>query len=219
MVRKCSHNTTIKYLSNLKKIVLSCVKRGWLPKDPFSEYRMVKKEVLRKSLSEEELMKVSKRIFSMDRLNQMRDIFVFCCYTDLAYADVKNLGTKNLYEGIDGELWISVHRQKTGSLSRLPLLPQALAILKHYENHPVREVSGKLLPVLSNQKMNAYLKEIGDLCEINKTLTSHIARHTFGTTVTLGNGIPIETDSKILGGLCSKPSTMQRSWTPRSARK
>ncbi len=198
-VRKCSHNTSMKYLTNLKKIVLSCVKRGWLPKDPFSEYSMATKEVIRESLSEDELARVSKRVFSMDRLNQVKDIFVFCCYTGLAYIDVKKLSVADLFTGIDGELWISIYRQKTGAPSRLPLLPQALSILKKYENYPCREISGKLFPVLSNQKMNAYLKEIGDLCEITKPLTSHIARHTFATTVTLGNGIPIETVSKMLG--------------------
>jgi site-specific recombinase XerD len=198
-VRKCSHNTTIKYLTNMKKIVLSCVKKGWLAKNPFVEYKMVKKEVHRESLDEVELMRISKREFSMDRLNQIKDIFIFSCYTGLAYADVKNLKKDNIITGIDGNEWISVFRQKTDSPTRLPLLPEALAILKKYEKHPGREITGQLLPIPSNQKMNAYLKEIADLCEIKKELSSHIARHTFATTITLGNGVPIETVSKMLG--------------------
>lgn len=198
-VRKCSHNTTVKYLSNMKKIVLICVKKGWLAKNPFAEYKMVKREVNRESLTEEELMRISKRQFSMDRLNQVKDIFIFSCYTGLAYVDVKNLRKENIITGIDGNSWISVFRQKTDSPTRLPLLPEALAILKKYENHKGREITGQLLPVPSNQKMNAYLKEIADLCEIHKELSSHIARHTFATTVTLGNGVPIETVSKMLG--------------------
>lgn len=113
--------------------------------------------------------------------------------------DVKNLRKENIIIGIDGHSWISVFRQKTDSPTRLPLLPEALAILKKYENHKGREITGQLLPVPSNQKMNAYLKEIADLCEIHKELSSHIARHTFATTVTLGNGVPIETVSKMLG--------------------
>jgi len=135
----------------------------------------------------------------MDRINQIRDIFLFCCYTGLAYIDVKNLRRSQIVLGIDGEKWIITQRQKTESPTRLPLLPQAMEIIERYSNHPKCEVKGLVLPVLSNQKMNSYLKEIADLCEIDKPLTFHIARHTFAATITLGNGVPIETVSKMLG--------------------
>ncbi|MBC6368686.1 recombinase [Algoriphagus sp. AK58] len=198
-VRKCSHNTTVKYLANMKKIVLDCVKRGWIPRDPFMNYKLVKKEVYREALTEEELERISKKVFPTERLNQIRDIFIFSCYTGLAYIDVKNLGKQQLITGFDGERWLVTHRQKTNTPTRLPLLPQALRIIEKYENHPVTEVTGKVLPTPSNQKTNAYLKEIADLCGINKELTFHIARHTFATTVTLANGVPLETVSKMLG--------------------
>jgi site-specific recombinase XerD len=198
-VRNCAHNTTVKYLANFKKIVLSCVKKGWLVRDPFMGYKMVKKEVLREVLDKEELNNIHNKQFSIERLNQVRDVFLFCCYTGLAYIDVKNLRRDQIKVGIDGEKWIFTQRQKTDSPTRLPLLPQALEIIAGYENHPQCENKGLVLPVMSNQKMNAYLKEIADVCGIQKTLTFHIARHTFATTITLGNGVPIETVSKMLG--------------------
>ncbi|WP_111672306.1 site-specific integrase [Algoriphagus litoralis] len=198
-VRRCSHNTTVKYLANMKKIVLDCVKKGWLPKDPFLNFKMVKKDIPREALTESELNQISKRVFSTERLNLVRDLFIFSCYTGLAYIDVKNLDKTQIREGMDGERWLYTHRQKTNAPTRLPLLPQAMKILDKYAYHPKVEITGKVLPTPSNQKMNAYLKEIADLCGITKELTFHIARHTFATTVTLANGVPIETVSKMLG--------------------
>lgn len=198
-VRNCNHNTTVKYLSNFKKIVLYCVKRGWLVRDPFLGFKMVKKEVVREVLSKEELSSITEKEFGIERLDQVRDIFLFCCYTGLAYIDVKNLRRDQIKMGIDGEQWIFTQRQKTETPTRLPLLPQAMSIIQKYKGHPTCDSKGFVLPVLSNQKMNAYLKEIADVCGINKQLTFHIARHTFATTITLGNGVPIETVSKMLG--------------------
>ena len=135
----------------------------------------------------------------MPRLRQVRDIFIFCCYTGLAYADVKKLTREEITTGIDGEKWIWTSRQKTDTTTRVPLLPRALAILDRYKEDPQCLNKGRLLPVLSNQKMNNYLKEISDACKITKKMTFHTARHTFATTVTLSNGVPIETVSKMLG--------------------
>ncbi|MCC9137508.1 site-specific integrase [Pontibacter silvestris] len=129
----------------------------------------------------------------------MRDIFLFSCFTGLAYVDVLQLSRADISRGIDGEKWVVKKRQKTDTPSRIPLLPTALKILEKYKDHPQCLNEGKLLPVLSNQKMNAYLKEIADLCGISKPLTFHIARHTFATTVTLLNGVPMESVSKMLG--------------------
>lgn len=134
-----------------------------------------------------------------DRLTQVRDIFIFCCFTGLAYADVKKLRRWEIVTGVDGEQWIIIKRLKTDVPSRIPLLPTAIAVIQHYSNHPHCESSGTVLPVLSNQKMNAYLKEIADVCGIDRPITFHIARHTFATTVTLLNGVPIESVSKMLG--------------------
>lgn len=198
-VRKCDHNTTVKYLSNFKKIVHICIKHGWLDRDPFVGFKMTKREVERPFLVEEELTRIIAEDFKMPRLRQVRDIFIFCCYTGLAYADVKKLTREEITTGIDGEKWIWTSRQKTDTTTRVPLLPRALEILDRYKDDPQCVNQGRLLPVLSNQKMNNYLKEISDACEITKKMTFHTARHTFATTVTLSNGVPIETVSKMLG--------------------
>ncbi|KAA5548128.1 site-specific integrase [Adhaeribacter rhizoryzae] len=198
-VRHCSHNTTMKYLSNFKKVILHCVRNGWLNRDPFLGFKMNKREVVRTALTEKELQIIAVKSFTIERLNQVKDIFLFSCYTGLAYADVKKLKRSEIAVGMDGEQWLLTMRQKTETVSRMPLLPMALEIIKRYQDHPQCCNTGKVLPVLSNQKMNAYLKEIADVCGINKNLTFHIARHTFATTITLSNGVPMETVSKMLG--------------------
>jgi site-specific recombinase XerD len=198
-VRGCAHNTTMKYLRNFKKVIHICLKNGWLQRDPFLGFKMSKKEVVRSFLTKEELQKMAARDFGMERLSQVRDIFLFSCFTGLAYADVQKLKRSEIVTGPDGGKWIYTSRQKTDTVSRIPLLPTALTILERYSENPQCLNQDRVLPVLSNQKMNAYLKEIADLCGINKPLTFHIARHTFATTVTLLNGVPMESVSKMLG--------------------
>lgn len=198
-VRKCGHNTTIKYLENFRKVINRCIRNGWLPKDPFVGFKMTKREVEKQYLSEDELQRIRDKRFPTERLSQVRDIFLFCCFTGLAYADVKKLHRSEICIGIDGEKWIFTNRRKTDTVSRIPLLPFALETIDHYAENPVCAGKGRVLPVPSNQKMNAYLKEIADVCGIIKPLTSHIARHTFATTITLSNGVPIESVSKMLG--------------------
>lgn len=197
--RKCNHNSAIKYIGNMRKIVNFCMKSGWLQKDPFFGYKMAKKEVIRDYLTEAEIQALRDKQFTIDRLIQVRDIFLFSCYTGLAFIDVFQLTPSHIATGVDGKDWIFTSRQKTETPSRIPLLPQAWEIVQKYKAHPKCINEGTVLPMLSNQKMNAYLKEIADLCGITKTLTFHIARHTFATTVTLSNGVPIETVSKMLG--------------------
>lgn len=198
-IRGCAHNTTVKYLGNFKKIVLSCVKKGWLIRDPFISFKMAKKEVQREFLSADDLSLIAEKEFRIERLCHVRDIFLFSCYTGLAYIDVKNLRRKNVIVGVDNEKWIVTKRQKTDTSVRVPLLPFAMEIINKYWDYPKCVAEETLLPVLSNQKMNSYLKEIADLCGIEKELTFHIARHTFATTITLANGVPMETVSKLLG--------------------
>jgi len=198
-VHKCNHNSTIKYLTNFKKIIHICLKNAWLGRDPFVGYKMTKREVERPYLTEEELQILASKTFMIPRVGQIRDIFLFCCYTGLAYVDVQKLTHSEISTGIDGEKWIFTHRQKTETASRIPLLPPALEILDRYKDHPYCINKDRLLPVPCNQKMNAYLKEIADLCGISKKFATHTARHTFATTVTLTNGVPIETVSKMLG--------------------
>lgn len=198
-VLKNQHNTAIKYLTNFRKIVGICIKNNWLSNDPFYGYKMSKKEVVRDFLTEDELNRLATKDFGNERLNQVRDIFIFSCFTGLAYIDAKRLKRSDISIGIDGEKWIFTRRKKTDSPTRIPLLPTVLQIMELYKEHPKCVVDGSLLPVPSNAKLNAYLKEIADICGINKTLTFHIARHTFATTITLNNGVPIETVSKMLG--------------------
>lgn len=149
-------------------------------------------------LTAEELQQLMDTPFQHQRLEHVRDCFVFCCFTGLAYADVKKLTHDDFVTGIDGELWINTKRTKTNTKSNIPVLPTALMILDKYEDSSYL-VNGKVLPVLTNQKMNAYLKEIATLSGIKKNLTTHLARHTFATTVTLANGVSIESVSKMLG--------------------
>ena len=198
-VKNCNHNSAIKYIGNFRKIVNYCLKSGWLSKDPFFGFKMAKKEVIREFLTEEELITMAGKVFEVDRLAQVRDIFLFSCYTGLAYVDVHKLRRSQIAKGVDGDQWIFTSRQKTDTPSRIPLLQTAKDIIEKYSAHPKCINEDRLLPVLSNQKMNAYLKEIADMCKIHKQLTFHIARHTFATTVTLSNGVPIETVSKMLG--------------------
>jgi site-specific recombinase XerD len=198
-IRNCNQNSTIKYLSNFKKIVNFCIQSGFIVRNPFVGFKLVKKEVVREILSKEDLEKMSAVRFPTERSGQVRDIFLFCCYTGLAYADIKKLKRSEIVIGVDGERWIFTSRQKTDTPSKIPLLPAALEILARYENNPICLNKDLLMPVLSNQKMNDYLKQIADLSGIDKVLTFHIARHTFATTITLSNGVPIETVSKMLG--------------------
>lgn len=198
-VRNCANNTAVKYIKNFNKIIKICIANHWIERNPFANYKSKVKEVERVYLSEDEIQNILNKDFKTERLSLVRDIFLFSCFTGLAYIDVKNLTKSHISLGIDGEKWIFTHRQKTESASKIPILPITQMIIDKYEDHPECNNQNKLLPILSNQKMNAYLKEIAGVCEIEKELTFHIARHTFATTVTLTNGVPIESVSKMLG--------------------
>lgn len=198
-VKKCNNNTAVKYVRNFRKIIKICLDNDWLDKNPCSRYEGKMKEVERDFLTEEELTRIYNKRFSSERLTLVKDIFIFSCYTGLAYVDVKGLKRDHIGIGIDGEKWIFKNRQKTDTKSKIPVLPIAAEIIKKYENHPRCLNDDTILPILTNQKMNGYLKEVGDLCDISKEITFHMARHTFATSVTLTNGVPIETVSKMLG--------------------
>jgi site-specific recombinase XerD len=197
--KKVDVNTCAKYIKNLKKIVRQCISKNWLDRDPFLAYKIKTKKTQREFLTELELLAIEQKDLPIQRLEHIKDLFIFSCYTGLAYIDIYNLTSNNISIGIDGEKWIFTHRQKTESASRVPLLQPALDIISKYANHPASSQGKKLLPVPSNQRMNSYLKELAAICGINKELTFHMARHTFATTVTLTNGVPIESISKMLG--------------------
>jgi site-specific recombinase XerD len=197
--KPCGQNTVMKHIERLRKVVNMAIKYEWLAKDPFLQFKPTFIRKGREYLTDGELMAIENKKLKIGRLQHARDMFVFSCYTGLAYIDAFNLTSDNLILGMDGGYWISTARKKTDQPVRIPLLPKAMNVIEKYKNDPVAQAKGKLLPAYSNQKMNAYLKEIADLCEIRKPLTTHIARHTFATTVTLSNGVPIETVSKLLG--------------------
>jgi len=198
--QKPLHNNGImKHIERLCKMVNMAVTMDWIAKDPFAKYKQHFDKVERFYLTKEELLAIEKKKFTIERLQTVKDLFLFSCYTGLAYIDTMNLTAGNIVKGIDGNDWLITSRQKTDTDVRIPLLPQAEELIKKYHNHPKAVNYGTLFPIISNQKMNAYLKEIADLCNINKAITFHIARHTFATTVTLSNGVPIESVSKMLG--------------------
>lgn len=195
----CNQNTIMKHIERTRKVINMAIKYEWLDKDPFIAFKpsFVKKE--RESLTRQELQVIEAKTFSIPRLEFVKNLFVFSCYTGLAYIDTCNLTNKNIHVGNDGELWISTYREKSNIPIHIPLLPKAIEIIEKYKNDPAAQAAGKVFPPLSNQKLNTYLKEIADVCGITKPLTFHIARHTFATTITLLNGVPIETVSKLLG--------------------
>ncbi len=197
--RNCNHNSALKYVNNFKKIIRIALANKWMTHDPLINYRVKFEPVEREFLSQEEVDTLWTKELHFDRLILVRDMFVFSCYTGLAYSDVEKLSKSDISLGIDGSRWIRINRTKTGTKSSIPLLPVAEQILERYADHPEVENSERVIPVFSNQKSNAFLKEIAIMCGITKPLTTHLARHTFATTITLTNGVPIETVSRMLG--------------------
>lgn len=201
------NNTVMKHIERLRKMVNLAYKMEWIDKDPFIKFKATYHKKERGFLTLDELQRIENKMFGIDRLQLIKDLFVFSCYTGLSYGDVMSLNKNNLCIGIDGKQWINSHRQKTSIPVKIPLLSKALTIITKYKEHPSTINKNILFPTISNQKLNSYLKEIADICSIKKNLTFHIARHTFATTITLSNGVPIETVSKLLGH--SKITTTQ----------
>jgi site-specific recombinase XerD len=193
------HNTIMNYIKQLKKVIHQAIAYGYIDRDPFMEYKTTYQDPNRAYLTQEEIDAIEAKEIKIGRLRVVRDIFLFMCYTGLSYADLAKLTPGDISTGIDWGKWIISERNKTGVRFSIPLLPKALKILEQYADHPECSVKGTILPMRSNQKLNSYLTEIADICVIQKNLTCHIARHTFATTITLTNGVPIETVSKMLG--------------------
>mgnify|MGYP002589257117 FL=1 len=197
--KHCQNNSALKHLKNLKKVVRIALANDWIKKDPFYGIRFKQEEVNVEFLSREELDILINKEFTIKRLEQVRDIFVFCCFTALAFVDVQQLSREHLIKDNNGALWIRKTRQKTNQMCNIPVLSIPQRILRKYEDNAECIKKGVLLPVISNQRMNAYLKEIADLCGIAKRLTTHVARHTSATVVFLANDVSMENVSKILG--------------------
>lgn len=192
-------NTAWNYHKHLRRVLNLAISLDYIDKNPYSKFKVGLDETHREILSMEELQRLEDKSIHIERLSVVRDIFIFACYTGLSFSDIAKLSRIHLQHGVDGKEWIIIDRSKTNTRCRIPILPKVKEILKKYEGYPKISNKDILLPVLTNQKMNSYLKELGDICDINKNITMHIARHTFATSVTLGNGVPIETVSKILG--------------------
>ena len=197
--KHCQNNSALKHLKNLKKVVRIALANDWIKKDPFYGIHFKQEEVNVEFLSREELDILMNKEFTIKRLEQVRDIFVFCCFTALAFVDVQQLSREHLIKDNNGALWIRKARQKTNQMCNIPVLTIPQRILRQYEDNVECIKKGVLLPVISNQRMNAYLKEIADLCGITKRLTTHVARHTAATVVFLANDVSMENVSKILG--------------------
>lgn len=196
---KVHQNTAWNYHKHSRRVLNLAVSMDLIKKNPYSKYKVPLAETNRDFLTATELNAIQDKEIKIKRLDAIRDIFVFACYTGLSYSDIAKLHRDHLRKGIDKNDWIFIDRTKTNNRCRIPVLPEAKIILEKYQNTPQYKVKGLLLPVLTNQKMNSYLKELADICGVNKELTMHMARHTFATTVTLSNGVPLETVSKILG--------------------
>lgn len=193
-VKGIKNNSIVKYFKNLKTICNHAIRYELIQKNPINKYSGKIKTVEAVFLTSEELESIESHEFKIKRLERVKDIFLFCCYSGYAPVDVMKLSRANLIKDNNGQLWIKTNRQKTGTRANVPLLPQALKIASKY-----LLTQDFLLPKISNQKMNAYLKEIADIVGLEKKLTWYVARHTFATTVTLGNGIKIENVSAMLG--------------------
>lgn len=192
-------NTVWGYHKHLKKILNIAISLDYVLKNPYLKFKVKKQETKRECLTLNELKTIRTKEIDIKRLSIVRDIFLFACYTGLSYVDMAKLNRDHIQQGVDGGDWIVMDRTKTTTECRIPLLDVPKEILERYKDYPVCENKGLLLPILTNQRMNSYLKELADICHIKKNLTMHVARHSFATSVTLNNGIPIETVSKMLG--------------------
>lgn len=197
--KEMQHNTVVRNYKCLRRVINTAIMNSWIQEDPFKGFSCNFKETYRGYLTQEEIETIYNKSLANQKLIRVRDCFIFQVYTGLAHADLMNLSTENIQRGIDGSKWVTLNRKKTGTRSSIPLLPRAQEILDKYTEDPSCIAKGKLLPVCSNQKMNDYLKEIAEECKLTKVLTTHLARHTFATTITLSAGVPIETVSKMLG--------------------
>lgn len=192
-----ANNHAMKIRQKLRTIYKVAIDNGWVSKNPFSTVKIHFDPVERDVLTKSELTALIQTDMIFDRLEKMRDVFVFACFTGLAHCDVAGLTKENIITDEAGQVWLKTHRQKTSEMVDIPLLEIPQLIIKKYQG--MKELNGKLLPTLTNSCSNLYLKEVAVRCGINKTLTFHMARHTFATTVTLSNGVPIESVAKMLG--------------------
>lgn len=196
--KNCAQNATVKYLKNLKKIISEALANKWMTNDPFFQIRFKQTQTNRDFLLEEELNIIIKKEIDIPRLQVVRDIFIFCCFTGLAFTDIQHLTPEHIMCDSNGERWIRKPREKTNNMCNIPMLDIPIMIADRYKDHPECVKKHVVLPVPCNQRMNSYLKEIADICNIKKTLTTHVARHSFAC-VAIANKVSMETIAKMLG--------------------
>jgi len=195
----CTNNGTMKHLERLRKMVTWAVKNEWMDSDPFINYKLNFKRSERDFLADQELGLIASVELSAPILQKVRDIFLFSCYTGLSFIDLTNLKPHQVTCGEGGIKWITTNRAKTSTAVNIPLLQPAATIQEKFRDDKSAMINETVFPKISNQEMNRSLKIIAGICGIKKDLTFHMARHTFATTVTLMNGVPIESISKMLG--------------------
>lgn len=209
--RRLKPITINKIIQRLRQVVLHSVRCGYIMHDPFAEYKPLKERKQLVFLTEEELAKLEAYNFTQERLEQVKNLYLFSVYTGLAYNEAHSLKPENIVKGFDGRKWIKITRKKTDKEVNIPLLSQAEAVLERILNVQIEDKDNEyLLPDISNQKVNSYLKEISEIVGIHKKLTHHTARKTFASTVLLYNDVPIEVVSALLGH--SDISVTQRSY-------
>ena len=194
-----ANNTTVKYIRNISVMINHSVKRGLINNNPFSVYDGKLEELETTFLTIKELRRIENKVLTNYRLDVVRDIFLFSCYTSYAPIDIKNLRRGNCILDEDCDSWLETRRQKTGIRTNVLAIPPLKRIIEKYKNNPECENDNRLIPDRSNSNVNAYLKEIADLCSIDKNLTWYCGRHTFATTIALANNIPMEIISQIMG--------------------
>lgn len=197
--QQIGNNAVMKHIQRLRRMVSLAYQLEWIDRDPFVKFKQKLTPTHRGFLTTEELKHIEELQIKSARLKLVKDLFAFSCYTGISYIDVMLLTNESLVLGLDKTNWIMTQRQKTRNAVKIPLLLKASEIIERYRYDKRSLINGTLFPRISNQKINAYLKEVAKLAKVRKNLTFHMARHTFATTVTLTNGVPIETISKMLG--------------------
>ena len=196
-VRGMLPGSIITPVKKLKLMSYTAFKNGWIASDPFAGFRVAGKYRDRRFLSESELQAVMDVQVPNYKTAIVRDIFVFCCFTGLSYADVKKLSHDDIHTDERGDMWIIDHRPKTGTQFRVKLLPVAKELVERYSRLKLPE--SKVFPVKDRDSMNMSLRHVARHAGLSFSPTMHEARHTFSTTVTLSQGVPLETVSKMLG--------------------
>jgi integrase len=209
-------NTAMKYVSTLKQVVNKAIGLGWILYNPLSGFKCPYVQPEREILTMAEILNMHQKKMPLIRLEEAKDIYIFCCFTGLAYNEVYSLTSQNIQVGNGGKKWIVIDRQKTGSPEHVPLLNIAGQIIEKYKKHQHCLLNNRLLPVNCNQNYNGSIKEIAVICGIDKDLSSHTARHTFATTVTLENDVPLESVSKMLGHKSMKTTQIYARITKRN---